>query len=128
MLPPSAASNKNLPNQIAYFELWKEEGMFIKRILMDREFIDGVIDKAEPFIKLAILLELMGKWFTKQNNVTVNEDETPQEPDQEVENQWCYCRKGEDYGALISCNNDQCPIKWFRFFLFKDDTKSIFQG
>ena len=47
-----------------------------------REFIDDAIDKAVPFIKLAILPELVGKWFTKQN-VTVNDDETPQEPAQE---------------------------------------------
>ena len=51
---------------------------------MDREFIDDAIDKAGPLIKLAVLPELVGKWFTKQN-VTVNDDETPQEPDQEDE-------------------------------------------
>lgn len=63
----------------------------------------------EPFIKLVILPELVGKWFTKQN-VAVNENETPQEPDQGDKEQWCYCRKGEDYDAMIGCDNDQCPI------------------
>ena len=51
--------------------------MFVQRIVMDREFIDDAIEKTEPFIKLAILPELVGKWYTKQN-VILNEDETPQ--------------------------------------------------
>ena len=38
--------------------------------MMDRKFIDDATDKM-----LAILPELVEKWFTKQN-VTVNEDET----------------------------------------------------
>ena len=85
---------------------------------MDRQCIDDAIDKAGPFIKLAILPELVGKWFTKQN-VTVNDDETPQEPDQEDEDRWCYCRKGEDYGSMIGCDNDQCPIQRFHFSCLK---------
>ena len=46
----------------------------------DREFIDDIIEKTVPYIKLAILPELVGKWFTKQN-LTVNEDETAQQPE-----------------------------------------------
>ena len=91
--------------EFAYFVLWKQEGMFIEKINIDREFIDDVIDKTKPFIKMAILPELMGKWFTKQN-VTDNEDETPhdQQPtaDQEDEDRWCYCKKSELYGDMIS--------------------------
>ena len=70
---------------------------------------------------------LWKKWFTKQN-VTVNDDETPQEPDQEDEDQWCYCRKGEDNGAMIGCDNDQCPIRWFHFSCLKMTPKSSPQG
>ena len=47
--------------EYAYFVLWKQEGMFIEKINIDREFIDDVIDKTKPFIKLAILPELVGK-------------------------------------------------------------------
>ena len=35
----------------------------------------------------------MGKWFTKLN-VTVKEEETSQESDQENKDRWRYCRKG----------------------------------
>ena len=33
---------------------------------MDMEFIDNAINKTVPLIKLAILPELVGRWFTKQ--------------------------------------------------------------
>ena len=35
----------------------------------------------------------VGKWFTKLN-VTVKEEETSQESDQENKDRWRYCRKG----------------------------------
>ena len=100
--------------QVEYvdFVLLREEEMFVQRIVMDREFIDDAIEKIEPYIKLAILPELMGKWFTKQNMI-LNEDETPQQLDHQEEDNWCYCKRGEDYSAMIGCDNDQCPIQWF---------------
>ena len=47
--------------QVEYvdFVLWREEEMFVQRIVMDRESIDDAIEKTEPFIKLAILPELV---------------------------------------------------------------------
>ena len=74
---------------------------------MDREFIDDAIDKAGPFNKLAILPELMGKWFTKQN-VTVNDDKTPQEPDQEDEDRWCYYNKIENFCLIAPMTLSTC--------------------
>ena len=82
--------------------------MFIQRIVIDREFIDYVIEKAEPFIKLAILPELVGKRITKQN-VTVNKDVIPQEPHQ-------------------ACDNDQCPIEWFHFSCLKITASQASRG
>ena len=65
--------------EYANFVHWREKEMFLQRIVMDREFVDDVINKIESFIKLAILPEL---WFTKQN-MTLNEDQTPQQLDHE---------------------------------------------
>ena len=103
---------------------------FIEKINIDREFIDDVIDKTKPFIKLAILPELVGKRFTKQN-VTENEDGTPhdQQPtaDQEDEDRWCYCKRSESHGDMIVCDNDQLH-RMVSFLLFKDDAKPSAQG
>ena len=41
--------------------------MFIERIFCDEQFILDAIDKATAFIKIGILPELVGKWYTKQH-------------------------------------------------------------
>ena len=49
--------------QVEYcdFVVWKEVDMFVQRIPVDVEFIDDAIENVQPFIKLAILPELVGK-------------------------------------------------------------------
>lgn len=42
---------------------------------IDTDFVDNVIKEAEPFIKLAILPELVGKWFSRRP-VAANIDST----------------------------------------------------
>ena len=107
--------------QVEYvdFVLLREEEMFFQRIVTDREFIDDAINHTGLFIKLAILPGLVGKWFTKQN-VTLNEHQTPQKLDHEEEGeQLVLLQKGEDYGAMIGWDNDQCLIQWFYFSCLK---------
>lgn len=53
--------------QYCDFVVWKESDMFVQRVSIDMEFIDNAIENVKPFIKLAVLPELVGKWFTKQN-------------------------------------------------------------
>ena len=60
--------------EYADFVLWREEDIFVQRIVMDTEFIDDAINKTGAFIKLAILPELVGRWFTKQRTT---DDQTP---------------------------------------------------
>ena len=45
--------------EYADFVLWREDDMFVQRIVIDTEFIDDAINKTVPFIKLAILPELV---------------------------------------------------------------------
>ena len=101
--------------EYADFVLWREEDMFVQRIAIDKEFIDDAINKTVPFIKLAILPELVGRWFTKQKTP---DDQAPLQSDQ-AQDSWCYCKKSEDYGPMIGCDNDQCPIEWFHFSCLK---------
>ena len=49
------------------FIVWSEESIFHERI---SEFIDNAIKEAESFIKLALLPELVGKWFSRQTVAT----------------------------------------------------------
>ncbi|XP_065894857.1 uncharacterized protein [Dysidea avara] len=48
------------------FVAWREGEIFHQMVELDSDFIDSAIHDVEPFIKLAILPELVGKWFSKQ--------------------------------------------------------------
>jgi len=49
------------------FVAWREDGeLFHKTVELDSDFINSAICDIEPFIKSAILSELVGKWFSKQ--------------------------------------------------------------
>ena len=65
--------------EYADFVRWREEDMSVQGTVMDTEFIDNAINKTVPFIKLAILPELVGRWFTKQKKT---DDHTPPQSDQ----------------------------------------------
>ena len=56
-------------SQVNYcdFVLWREGEIFHQRILLDKDFIDETFQRAETFVKMAILPELIDKWFSKQN-------------------------------------------------------------
>ena len=59
------------------------------------KFINDAVESAEPFVKLAILPEFVGKWFTKQKT-SLNEEQTAQQSDvsNETEEQmWCYRKR-----------------------------------
>ena len=60
---------------------------------------------------LAILPELIGKWFTRDHTalpvVTVQCDENIEEDN----GSWCYCQEIKG-GDMIECENESCSIKW----------------
>ena len=59
------------------FVVWGDESVFYERILIDTEFIDNAIEEAQPFIKLALLPELVGKWFSRQTVATTTLTDPP---------------------------------------------------
>jgi len=44
------------------------------------------MQRAEPFVKLGILPELVGKWFTRQKT-TLNEEKIAQQSDVSIDNE-----------------------------------------
>ena len=67
---------------------------------------------AEKFFYLAILPELLGKWFTRDHTalptVMLHDDS-----DEEEDNgSWCYCQEAKG-GDMIGYENVSCSIKWF---------------
>jgi len=47
------------------FVAWRKNDMFIQRISYDVTFITEALNKIPPFVKLCLLPELVGKWFTR---------------------------------------------------------------
>ena len=64
---------------------------------------------------------MLGKWYTKCNSADVNTLSLNESPVAncsstcEMESAtFCYCKSPES-GAMIACDNKDCPIEWFHF-------------
>lgn len=107
------------------FVVWNpHDDLYIERILLDQGFIKEKLEKAERLFWLAVLPELLGKWFTRANtqlsainsttddlNDDINVDENDHEEDDD-DGTWCYCKQPRG-GAMVGCENPACKIKWF---------------
>ena len=49
------------------FVVWNKKSWIIERIYANSDFINNAIAKTVDFIKLGILPELVGRWYTKQS-------------------------------------------------------------
>ena len=79
-------------------------------------FIHEAFAKVEPFIRLAILPELVGRWYTKQTTCVIPSTsvEMIHDIDEDDSQPWCYCRRDASFDDMIGCDNaDHCPIEWF---------------
>ena len=81
-------------------------------------------------MKLAILPELVGKWFTKQKTSLIEEQTARLCNDVSSEDGkvWCRCKGGEDCGAMNGCDNEHCPIQWFHFLCLKVKSSNAPKG
>ena len=104
------------------FVVWSTHDLYIERILLDQGFIEEKLKEAERLFWLAIIPELLGKWFTRTNawlpsinsvsddlseDADKNEDE-----DNDDDGSWCYCKQPRG-GAMVGCENPSCKITWF---------------
>ena len=92
------------------FVVWSETGDFhCERILPDTDFISEQLNLAEKFFYLAILPELLGKWFTRDHTalptVMLHDDSG-----EEDNGSWCYCQEAKG-GDMTGCENVSCSIK-----------------
>ena len=49
------------------FVVWSENELYIERIYPNKDFIRNAFDKASTFIRVGVLPELVGKWFSKES-------------------------------------------------------------
>ena len=58
-----------------------------------------------------ILLELVGKWYTRPCNLQGPGAMSDESDDSDGE--WCFCEQYIADSKLIGCDNGSCPIKWY---------------
>ena len=113
------------------FVAWREgDDIFHQRIYLDLNFIDSVIQSVVPFIKFAILPELVGKWFTKQSVMPLPQssggDLDAASSSNDVKG-YCYCGR-EDYDDMIGCDNKDCPNEWYHYWCLKITQNDVLKG
>ena len=99
----------------ADFVVWTEKELFVQRIFHEEPFISLVLQQCETFIKVGILPEMIGKWYSKEpiaKNLPSAEDNGNTETATDQNELWCYCRQSEE-GEMIGCDNNACSIQWF---------------
>ena len=108
--------------QYCDFLAWRKEDFIVDRILPDVSFIDDALAKANIFVKTALLPQLIGRWFTKQQTISVppanqtipdhvsstSADASSTSDDNIL---WCYCQKDDSADNIIGCDNDECPYQ-----------------
>ena len=77
--------------------------LFTERILPDTNHKDRVLPKLEAFWRIAVLPEIIGRWYTRGLSVPV-----PMPDPGAI----CFCRAKADT-ATVTCSNVDCPYKEF---------------
>ena len=62
---------------------------------------------SKKFFLKAILLELLGHYFTREESSMLLSNNS------DNEDCWCDCRMSQSEDNLVGCDNSTCKIKWF---------------
>jgi len=101
--------------QYCDFVVWAaNDDLHVETIHLDRPFIEDKVEKAEKLFWLAVMPELLGKWYSRDHTKLPEppkdaaRDETPENDD----GTWCYCKTVKG-GSMINCENPLCTYQWF---------------
>ena len=87
----------------------EKPSLFVTRIDYNPEFLSRCVEESINFYRVAVLPELLGRWFTRS---VVMPDSATDDRDSNQYN-YCYCKE-ERGGEMIHCDNDNCPYgEWF---------------
>lgn len=89
------------------FVVWNNDDLVVQRLYPDEPFISIQLEKCQEFIKIAVLPEVLGKWYSREPSPVRIDDTDPDD----AEETWCYCGMAQ-YGEMIECEGD-CTMKWF---------------
>ena len=113
----------------AYFVVMTESDLHVEKVCFDKNMWVEMCASAEKFFRLAVLPELVGKFYSRLPGCgipsRVLEETKDKENDRDTvsddsEKTWCYCDQVES-GRMISCDNENCKLIWFHFTCLKLD-------
>ena len=90
--------------QFAHFFVWTEQDLHIEMIERDPEFFNTHLQKVNEVYKVAILPELLARWYTKPKESYIT---------QPGSNLFCYCRVQDDVSLVLVCKGSSCVFKKF---------------
>lgn len=91
------------------FCVWTGKELFIQRIRLDPDFVNGALERIANFFRKCVLPELLAKYFTRMCQ-TVN---APQPTADAAQGQVCLCKKIDNEKTVIQCASKDCPITSF---------------
>ena len=97
----------NIP--FCYFIMYDAEASLIEKIYVDKEFLTENLNNAKNFFILAILSELLAKWYSRNHNTFVNIGALEQSSNFET---ICTCG-GVKECIIIKCFDLICVIKTY---------------
>ena len=82
----------------------EQNDLHIEHLAKDSEFWTNCIEKAHCFFKTCVLPELLGKWYTRLNQVyavSFDTNVTGSHNESRSDQEFCYC-KGPEEGTMIA--------------------------
>jgi len=111
----------------AYFVVWTEKDLHVEQILFDEEFWCMIYQKSKNIFDMAIMPELVGKFYTRLSSTMATVSSQPgifapaESHDSDCaasasdqEKTWCLCGQVE-FGKMVLCDNAQSHINWFHY-------------
>ena len=104
--------------------MWTTKDWHLERISIEKVFCNEMIVQSRKFFKLCILLEILGKFYTRRpvlNNIA-NQANYVQQIEPVIKDQghkaktYCYCKKENVGITMIACDNVECQIEWFHVY------------
>ena len=114
--------------------MYTKEDLHVERINPNPAFVEENLVKVKHFFDVAVLPELIGRWFSRPTEskslslacesspsaCTSGSAQTPDADNPELEKTklYCYCKQGE-YGEMVGCDNTSCKYQWFHLDCLK---------
>ena len=115
-----------------------KKDLHVERITPDSTFMEEKLLKVKHFFKVAVLPELIGRWFSRPppecaSSTMLHVDLSAQNtssatyidatsiscPSSDAGSElFCYCQQG-DNGKMVGCDNENCKYKWFHLECLK---------